>query len=113
MAASSRYVTVVRNISGATRFFGYLPPFGVTLADRDDVEVKGDLLALLSAPNKKTELDAYLADIAADRIVVVQSPTPSYYDATTTRVRELTIANGVVTVSDPEAGSYGGPAPVQ
>lgn len=41
--------TQVQNISGATKFFGFLPPHGCQLTDEETVTIEGDLRTILSA----------------------------------------------------------------
>lgn len=41
--------TTVENTSGAEKFFGFLPPHGVTLADGEVLTIDGDLRTVISA----------------------------------------------------------------
>jgi len=41
--------TQVQNISGATKFFGFLPPHGLELVDAETTTVEGDLRTILGA----------------------------------------------------------------
>lgn len=50
------------NISGAARYFGYLPPHGQDLAASQSILIKGDLLTLLAAKTDKQGLQSFIAD---------------------------------------------------
>lgn len=54
--------TKVTNTSGAEKFFGFLPPHGVTIDDNDYVIIDGDLRSILGGGgnryNRNRELDA-------------------------------------------------------
>lgn len=41
--------TTVQNISGATKYFGFLPPHGLELVDAESVTIEGDLRTILGA----------------------------------------------------------------
>lgn len=60
--------TKVINVSGEDRFFGYIPPHGVQLANNAHVIVAGDLKTILASGrgrySRKIELDALNNDIA-------------------------------------------------
>lgn len=111
MAVSSRHVTVLRNTSGSTQYFGYIPPYGVSLTNGQDVEVPGNIFDYFADPKHKVKRAAFDADVTAANITVLQLPSPRLWDATIGRVSELTIDNGSVVVVDAYEGSYGGSAP--
>jgi hypothetical protein len=56
--------TTVQNVSGATKFFGFLPPHGLTLDNAETVTFDGDLRTILGAGggggryNRKREITA-------------------------------------------------------
>lgn len=106
---TNRHVTVVRNISGATRFFGYIGPRGTEIANGADVEVPGNLFDLLA--KDKRVWDAFIGDLTNNRLEVLATPTIIAHDGTANIVRELTIDNGSVVVSHLSYGSYYGSAP--
>jgi len=41
--------TTVQNVSGATKFFGFLPPHGLELVDAESITIEGDLRTILGA----------------------------------------------------------------
>jgi hypothetical protein len=67
--------TLVTNTSGATRFFGFIPPHGAQLANGDGVLLDGDLVTLLAGGlnrfSRKTEISALKTEIADGNVVVV------------------------------------------
>jgi hypothetical protein len=105
--------TVLRNTTAVYKTLTLpIPPYTVRLGPGADFEYKGDLFAVLAVKNPR-----YLASlqeaIAAGTWVVVQTPVIHRYDAGTTRVREINISGDALSLTDPDAGSYGGPAPIQ
>ena len=112
MAVTNRHVTVLRNTSGASRYFGYIPPHGRTLANGDDVQFQGDIYEILGRPGYKLALTSFLNDITAKRIEVLQTPTVVAWDATAGKAAELIVDNGSADISYVVAGgSYEGSAP--
>lgn len=109
MSSLGKYKTVVRNTSGGTRFFGYLPKFGAKLAAGADFVYTGDLMAWIG--NKTRYADQFEKDLHAGNLTIIQLPASVVFDATATRVRVLGVNSGTVTVGDPADGSYIGPAP--
>lgn len=67
--ASSGSQTIVKNVSGATRSFGFIPPHGRTLADNEQVTVSGDIYSHLKTKRKR---DGFEAALASGSIVVLQ-----------------------------------------
>jgi len=67
--------TLVTNTSGATRFFGFIPPHGAQLANGAGVLLDGDLITLLAGGlnrfSRKTEISALKTEIANGNVVVV------------------------------------------
>lgn len=90
-------VTVVKNMSGASRFFGFLPPHGKRLAANASASVTGDLLTQINA-RQQTAL--YNSLIAGD-IEIVKTPAPHLYDATRSEIRVLKLNNNTLGHQDP------------
>jgi hypothetical protein len=111
MAGLDRFKTVIRNTSGSTRFFAFLPPHGAELAHNQDFSYPGDLFAVLSGKGSRRDFDALAAEVNAGRIQVLQTPVAVRFDTAAGRVRQVNINAGSVAVADPEAGSYFGSAP--
>ena len=68
--------TQVENTSGASRFFGYLPPHGRALANSEEVVFDGDLRSALAAGRNRygrpTELASLEADCAAGDVCLTE-----------------------------------------
>lgn len=104
----STYKTVLRNASGAAKFFAYLPPHGATLAAEEEVTVDGDLFSMLSALVRPAKKDAFIADINAGNIEVVSTPSIILEDATTGASKVVELNNGSLVLDEPVGGSVGG-----
>ncbi len=103
--------TVVRNISGASRYFGFLGPRGVELDDDEEFAVLGSLPdsvargsygdrggahwtdGLLSAMGDNTDGDAALE--------IVSTPAVALYDATAAETKQLVLDDGTLSTIDP------------
>ncbi len=70
--------TTVKNGSGGTKVFGYLPPHGLTLADGESVTFDGDMIGRLlmgaGVGSGTRDLDAMLDDIASGSLVISALP---------------------------------------
>lgn len=66
--------TEVTNVSGATRFFGWIPPHGQRLTDGQQVVLHGDLRSVLAGGRnrytRRIELSSMDTDVAAGRALV-------------------------------------------
>lgn len=73
--------TLVTNTSGATRFFGFLPPHGAELANGASVLLDGDLTTVLAGGrnrySRKTELRSMQTEVANGNISVADFPDSS------------------------------------
>ena len=73
--------TRILNKSGATRFFGYIPPHGAWIADGASVVVDGDLRTVLAGGrgrfSRSLELAAFTTDEDSGAITVTSMPEPS------------------------------------
>ncbi len=95
--------TVVRNESGMTLPFSFLPPHGVTLQDGETFSWPGDLEAALQKNLRK--LRAYHACLLNGYLVLIQSPSAYIEDEVTHDIKILGIASGSVEVDDPCTGA--------
>lgn len=101
--------TKVRNMSGATKFFGFLGAHGKRLASGEEYTFTGDLVTRLSQPNFRTgarKLAAFEAAVNSGDLVIVSTPSQHYYDATLDVTKIITVANSVVNDVDPCWGAY-------
>lgn len=93
---STCHETVVRNATGGTRFFGFLPPHGKRLANGETFTYPGDLEALLMSNTKKRQRDSYLRALGDGSLQLLRTPSPIYFDAVYEQGRTMEVSNGVV-----------------
>ena len=66
--------TRVTNVSGASMFFGWIPPHGATLANNAEVTLDGDIFTVLASGRgrytRKTELAGMKASRDANHVHV-------------------------------------------
>lgn len=102
--ASACLETKVRNVSGKTLSFGYLPPHGRRLAAGEELSFFGNLVDLLSRNKRKRS--ALVRDLEAGRLVIVETPSQHYFDLTDDVTKVLGVDAGAVEVNDPCWGEY-------
>lgn len=78
---STNHETVIRNATGGTRFFGFLPPHGKRLANGETFTFPGDLEALLMPVTKRRQRDSYLRALGDGSIQLLKTPTPIHFAA--------------------------------
>lgn len=96
--------TTVKNVSGGTRSFGYLPPHGRTLAANAQVSFAGDLAnRFYGASNQRghRQMTAFVADLDAGRLAVISTPSILLHDLTRDRTRVVKLVNNVLVMNDP------------
>lgn len=106
MADSTCLETKVRNMSGKTSVFGFLPPHGKRLAAGEEYVFFGSMTGLLQAITSKRKREAFIAAVKAGTIVVVSTPTPLLYDATLDVTKTIKVANNVISTADPCGVAY-------
>lgn len=110
--SNTHLYSTVKNTSGATRYFGYLPPHGLKLDDDEEVTILGHIQEAIirnqRVTSKRTQ-DAFLADMTARNLDIKNTPNPVLYDETVDRTRLLRLDNdslGTVDASwDPSSSS--------
>ena len=94
--------TKVKNISGGTRTFCYLPPHGRTLTADQEFSFIGGLTEGILMNRRPSRILASLeADLIANRLAVISSPSPVLYDATDDRSAMLKLDNERLYSIDP------------
>lgn len=106
MANTTCLETKVRNMTGVTATFGFLPPHGKTLTAGQEYTFFGSLPALLQAITSKRKRTAFQNALQNGDIVVVSSPTPFLYDATLDVTKTIKVDNGSVSAADPCGVAY-------
>ena len=103
--------TTIKNKSGGTRTFGWIPPHGKTLTADQSVTIFGDIwdqLSMGGRGNARRLVTALEADINANRIEIIKSPSLFLYDDTDANVKIVDLDNGTLGIADPCYGSYFG-----
>lgn len=90
--------STVKNISGSTMRFGFLPPHGVQLTDNEEYTVFGNILDRLTEARTRV---AFAGALDSGLIEIVSTPAPILVDQNTYASRMLRIRNGVVGTDDP------------
>ena len=100
--------TKVRNMTGKTAFFGFLPVRGKRLAPGEEYVFNGDLRQFYAGVTKGRHRKALLAAITGPdpALVIVSTPSQHVYDDTLDVTKILTVVNGSVTTANPCGGAY-------
>jgi hypothetical protein len=103
--------TVVRNISGAPRYFGFLGPRGTELDDNEEFAVLGSLPDSVARGSFGDRGGAHWTDALltalgdnADgdqSLEVVSTPAVTLYDATAGEIKQLLLDNETLGTTDP------------
>ena len=99
--------STVKNISGGTRTFGFLPPHGRTLADNEEFTIFGDIRHDLggnqggeSSAQRRANA-AFEAAVEAGELEIVNTPGMILQDVTTDLPRMIQVDSGVLSSLDP------------
>lgn len=92
--------TRVRNATGKTAFFGFLPPHGRRLDAGEVFHTNVPFVTLLGGITKKRQRDAFLSAIRSGDLRLLATPSPVIYDSATEEGKTLTVTNGVVGSAD-------------
>jgi hypothetical protein len=97
--------TIVENISGGERVFGYLGPRGMRLAAAEVVSIPGDLIASLGAQSqqggRRRKFDALERSLKALSLRINSRPAPVLWDPVDEVPKSIAIVGGVLGVVDP------------
>jgi hypothetical protein len=106
MDMSCLYSTV-KNVSGGTKKFGFLPPHGRELDNNEEFTVFGDIRQQLGG-NRGSERSvarrdnaAFEAAIDAGDLELISTPSQILQDATTNASKMLQLDNTVLSTVDP------------
>ena len=106
MADSTCLETKVRNMSGKTAVFGFLPPHGKRLEAGDEYTFFGSMTGLLQAITSKRKREAFIAAVKSGDIVVVSTPSPLFYDETLDVTKTIKVNNNSISTADPCGVNY-------
>jgi hypothetical protein len=104
-------MTVVKNVTGESRFFSYLGAHGVTLAADEEFSVLGSLPDHVQRGQYGDRggsqwTDALLSDLGENadnetRLEIVSTPSPILYDPTLAESQMVVLDNGTLDLFDP------------
>jgi hypothetical protein len=106
MDTSCLYSTV-KNVSGGTKIFGFLPPHGRTLANNEEFTVFGDIRQNLGGNQggersvQRRANAAFEAAVESGDLEVLQTPSPILQDVNTDLPKMFRLASGVLSTVDP------------
>lgn len=92
--------TKVRNATGKTSYFGFLPPHGKNLDAGETYEFYGTFDTIFSKPTLRRQRDALVESLENGDLQIVNTPSPIMYDATHDEAKVLQSAGGTVTGVD-------------
>lgn len=92
--------TTVKNISGGSKYFGFLPPHGIRLASNAQVEIAGDLIEAVIRGDRSGNRNvlALLDALENGDISITSTPMPILFDRTTHLAKSLKLTNGTLSV---------------
>lgn len=91
--------STVKNTSGSTQIFSFLPGHGVTLTSGEEKTYTGDIVDLVSRKTKR-DLDSFLANLESGAISIVSTPAPVLYDETDDISQRLVLDNSTLFATD-------------
>jgi hypothetical protein len=86
------FQTILKNASGAARYYGFLPPYGRELADGAEISVPAGVLAGSSVSDRRRQAALQKA-INDGHITVKESPAVVLFDTTAQASRVVAIDN--------------------
>lgn len=92
--------TRVRNATGKTAFFGFLPPHGRRLSAGEVFRSNVPFQTLLAGITKQRQREAFLDAIRDGSLRLLSTPSPVIYDPVTEEAKTLTVTGGVVGSAD-------------
>lgn len=96
--------SAVKNTSGSTMKFGFLPPHGQELLDDEEFTVFGEITEALTRFERVTDRrhhQAFVAAVERGDIIVIKTPAVILQDQTTLAVKQLVLDGGTLSVTDP------------
>jgi hypothetical protein len=106
MDTSCLYSTV-KNISGTSKIFGFLPPHGRTLAVDEEFTVFGDVRQGLGGNRgsdrsvSRRDNAAFEASIESGDLEILSTPSPVLQDIATELPKMLQLSSGTLSTVDP------------
>ena len=106
MDTSCLYSTV-KNVSGVSRTFGFLPPHGRTLANNEEFTVFGDVRQNLGGNQggersvQRRANAAFEAAVESGALEILNTPSPIFQDTVTNLPKMLQVSSGAISAVDP------------
>lgn len=100
--SSAGFTSTVKNTSGRTMRFGFLPPHGVRLAPDEELTLYGDIRAAISRGDPATDRRYHQAfKDALDRgdLQVTATPSQVLSDPDTGNVHTISVQGGALAIS--------------
>ena len=99
----STLVTTIKNVSGGTLFFGFLPPHGKTLTANQTVSVFGSITEAVNRGDRfgNRHMIALQKALENNLIDILSTPAPVFYDQATRRARAMYVNNAVLKLMAP------------
>lgn len=99
--------STVKNTSGGSRVFSFLPPHGRTLANNEELTLFGDIRAAVGGNQgaeysvRRRGMAGLEAAIASGDLQILETPAQLLVDTVTGATKMLAINNGTVNDVDP------------
>lgn len=95
--------TTLKNTSGATRVFSFIPPHGRELADNAEVEIQGDLQSRIRTERARK---AFEDAVASGEITIVNTPAVLIDDDSSPgTIKQVVVIGGSLALDDPRIAS--------
>jgi hypothetical protein len=111
--STSDLYTVVKNISGSPRVFGFLGAHGVRLNDDATYSVPGDLVTKLGAKRSQRQFKALENALLEGDLEIIKSPSVYVLDEDGVGTAELAMEGRVLGTTDPSYSQGADPDFVQ
>jgi len=93
--------TMVKNLTGKTRVFGYLGERGMRLIADEAVLVRGNLINKLGAQTSARRFKGLERSLQNGTLEILSTPAVHLYDPVTDKGKQLALENGVLGIVDP------------
>ena len=93
--------STVKNTSGGTKTFSFLPNGGATLSNGQEKTYVGDIVSLIARKSKR-DLDAFVLALDSGAISIVSGPSCILYDEFDDVSQKIGVANSQLFASNPD-----------
>ena len=96
--------STIKNTSGESRYFDFLPPHGVTLADDEELQLIGDIRNTITIGKEfgqaQRTIKAFEQAVADGDLTIVSIAPMVLQDAATGNSKLLVLSGGLLSVTD-------------